>query len=165
MGRRRAGTRGATVLLCLVLVAGASACSGDDSEGQSPTEEPPSPTAAPAPATELGEIVWAGAVDPASSAPVDRRDAFPRDATVIHAVVRTGPLAADTSLTARWSFNGQPIEGADATVTATGPRDAGWFEFHLEWTGSGLWPVGTLGIDVTASTGESITSEVTIEGT
>jgi hypothetical protein len=162
--KRGNGAAGALILLCLALLVAATACSGDGA-GQTTTAVTPEPTATAVPPIDLEHIVWAGSVDPETSAPVDRRDAFPRDADVIHAVVRTGPLPAGITLTARWSFNGQPVEGATPMVTATDGREAGWIEFHLEWTGGGLWPVGTLGVNVSATTGEAISGTVEIAGT
>lgn len=151
----------ALALVCLAL----TACAGQD-------EEPPAPTATvvatsieAAAFTDLGPVVWASDIDPVTSEPADRREVFSRDATVIYAVLQTGPLAAGTTLTATWTFNGQPIEGIDVTVTADEARGGGWVEFHLEWNGAALWPVGTLAVEVTASTGESSESSVEIEGT
>lgn len=149
------------VLLCLVL----AGCSGQ-AEGPSPS----SPTVAPtttevAAATELGAVIWASEIDPVTSEPVARRDAFSRDEKHIYAVVETGPLAAGTTLTATWAFNAQAIEGVEVTVTADAARGAGWVEFHLEWSGAGLWPAGMLSVEITASTGESTRSTIEIQGT
>lgn len=151
--------RAALVLLCLVL----SGCGGRE-EGPSTSTVVSTPTDVAA-TTDLGAVVWASEIDPVTSEPIERRETFSRDEQDIYAVVETGPLAAGTTLTAAWAFNSQPIEGIDVTLSADAARSAGWVEFRLEWTGVALWPVGTLEVEITASTGESIRGMVEIRGT
>ncbi len=153
--------RAGLVLLCLAL----TSCTGQ-AEGPSTSSATVVPTSTQvAAATDLRAVVWASEIDPVTFEPVERREAFSRDEKHIHAVVETGPLAAGTTLTAAWAFNSQPIEGADVVVTADTARSAGWVEFHLDWNSAALWPVGTLAVEVTASTGESTRSTVEIQGT
>lgn len=141
------------MLLCLAL----TSCTGQ-AEGPSTSSATVVPTATQvAAATDLGAVVWASEIDPVTFEPVERREAFSRDEKHIH--------AAGTTLTAAWAFNSQPIEGTDVAVTADAARSAGWVEFHLEWNGAALWPVGTLAVEITASTGESTRSTVEIQGT
>lgn len=147
--------------LCLSL----AGCAGGDDEVSAPVTTVASTSTEPAAPTELGEIVWASEIDPTTSEPAGRREAFSRDENVIYAVVRTGPLAEGTTLTATWTFNDQPVEGIDVAVKADEARGAGWVEFHLEWNGATLWPVGTLAVTITASTGESTESAVEIHAT
>lgn len=149
--------------LCLAL----TGCIGEgDGASTVATEGTVVPTASDNPVrTELGAIVWTSGIDPETAEPIDRREAFARDVQTIYAAVETGPLAAGTTLTATWAFNGQPIQGADVTVTAEESISRGWVEFHLDWSGATLWPVGTLSVEISASTGESTTSSVEIQGT
>jgi len=144
--------------LCLALVG----CAFGDERVEAPSATVVATSIERAAPTELGEVVWASDVDPATSGPVGQREAFSRDEDVIYAAVKTGSLAAGTTLTATWTFNGQPVEGIDVAVTADEARGAGWVEFHLEWNGATLWPVGTLGVTITASTGESTKGTVEI---
>lgn len=153
--------RAGLVLLCLALVG----CSGRPEEASTPDSTVlPDSTAATEP-TDLGDIVWAGEVDPITSEPVDRRDAFSRADPRVYAVVKTGPLAAGTTLTATWTFNGQPISGTNVVLSADSALTAGWVEFHLEWNGLGLWPIGNLAVEITASSGESVRGTVEIRST
>lgn len=144
--------------LCLAL----AGCATGDERVEAPSGTVVATSAEQAAPTELGEVVWASDVDPDTSEPVGQRETFARDDDVIYAVVRTGPLAAGTTLTATWTFNGQSVEGIEVAVTADEARGAGWVEFHLEWNGATLWPVGTLAITITASTGESTEGAVEI---
>lgn len=148
-------------LLCLSL----AGCAGGDDEVAAPVATVVPTLTDPTAPTELGAVIWASEIDPATSKPVGQREAFARDQDIIYAVVRTGPLAEGTTLTATWAFNGQPIEGIDVAVTAEEARGAGWVEFHLEWKGASLWPIGTLAVTITASSGESTEGTVEIRGT
>lgn len=161
------GSSRRTVIVCVVLAmlcVTLAGCAGQDDEPSTSTATVVPATEEASVTTELGPVVWASEIDPVTSAPVDRREAFSRDEKTIHALVETGPLAAGTTLTAAWTFNGQPIEGIDVTVTADEARGPGWAEFRLEWNGAALWPVGTLTVRITASTGESTEGSIEIEG-
>lgn len=161
LSRHAKVTHAVLALLCLTL----AGCAEQDGElATSPATVGPATDEASV-TTELGPIVWASEIDPETSAPADRRETFSRDEKTIYALVETGPLAEGTTLTAAWSFNEQPIEGIDVTVTADEARGAGWVAFQLEWNGDTLWPTGILAVRVTASTGESAESSVEIEGT
>lgn len=152
--------RAGLVLLCLVL----TGCSWQE-EAPSTSGATVVPTSTRAVVTtDLGEVVWASEIDPTTSAPIDRREAFPRDHKRVYAVLETGQLAAGTTLTAAWAFNSQPIDGKDVTLSTDTARSAGWVEFHLEWTDTALWPVGILAVEITASSGESTRGTVEIQG-
>lgn len=149
------------MLLCLALIS----CDGGQG-GASTLDATSDPASIEGTApTELGDVVWASEIDPISFEPVERRETFSRDVSRVYAVVKTGPLAAGTTLTAAWAFNGQPVEGIDVALHVDAARNAGWVEFHLDWNGAALWPVGNLAVEITASSGESIGSTVEIRGT
>lgn len=153
--------RAGLVLLCLML----AGCSGQGgAPSTSSTMVVPTSTQA-AVTTDLGEVVWASEIDPITSVPLERREAFSRDEKRVYAVLETGPLAAGTTLTATWAFNSQPIDGRDVILRTGTAQSAGWVEFHLEWTDTALWPVRTLGVEITASTGESTRGMVEIQNT
>ena len=152
--------RAGLVLLCLLL----NSCNWRE-EAQSTSSATVVPTSTQVATTDLGEVVWASEVDPTTSAPIERREAFSRDEKRVYAVLETGPLAAGTTLTATWAFNTQPIDGRDVTLDTDTARSAGWVEFHLEWTDTALWPVGVLAVEITASSGESTRGTVEIQGT
>ncbi len=152
--------RAGLVLLCLLL----NSCSWRE-EAPSTSSATVVPTSTQVATTDLGEVVWASEVDPTTSAPIERREAFSRDEKRVYAVLETGPLAAGTTLTATWAFNTQPIDGRDVTLDTDTARSAGWVEFHLEWTDTALWPVGVLAVEITASSGESTRGTVEIQGT
>ncbi len=152
--------RFASVLLVMFLVAGCST-GGDDVD---PTAEPtvePTPTIEPTPAMSMGEVQWATQLDD-SGAPVESLTQVSRTVQVIHAVAQLSAVPPGTRYTAEWTINGQTIEGKSETVEVSDGAASGWISFSLTWTGEALWPVGALGVTITADTGESITGTVQI---
>lgn len=147
------------------LLAGCSA-NGGDNNGTTP---PPATTEITASVPEdaggldLRPIVWTDTVDGATGEPGSRLEVVPRDTTLIHATVETGSIPAGTTFEAVWSFNDEVIPELTTTLEVAEPRRAGWIGFDLTWTGATYWPQGTLSVEITASTGESVRSSVEIQ--
>lgn len=128
-----------------------------------PTATPPVVSEPPEQPVRFEPVVWTTGIDPGTGEPIDRVEAFPRDTVTIYAAVEVINLPEGATLSATWEINGRPVEGLQATIEVDRAQPAGWAEFHLDWNGRTLWPVGTLRIVITSSTGESIEGSVRIE--
>jgi hypothetical protein len=142
------------------------------------TARPQAPIASPTPALpaafstigspvagaagEIGDVVWARSVDPATKAPVDRTTSFPPDAPAIYAVVPVVRLAPNARLTASWSYNDTSLDAFTQTVTAGGESGARWVEFHITRSSSVPWPAGDYTIVVRLADGVAQTASVTV---
>ncbi len=160
-GRVLAWGRLASVVLVALLVAGCSSGGGDEPE---PTAEPtvePSPTVEPTPAMSMGDVQWAIELDDAG-APVEPVTQVSRSIQVIYATAELRAVQPGARYTAEWTINGKPIEGKSETVEVTDGAASGWISFSLTWTGEALWPVGALGVTITADSGEFTTGTVQI---
>lgn len=152
----------AAVMLLLVACGGG----GDDPE---PTATPPAtPAATPMPTEEpslaIGAVTWTLSVAD-SGAPGEALTQFPRSADTIHAVAAIEHANPGTEFTAAWTMDGLPVDGAGTTVVIDDGAASGWVSFSLTWNGEALWPVGELGITITAATGETSSGTVQITST
>lgn len=148
-------------LLALMLVA----CGGGSAEPE-PTQEPEKPTATPTPipALTLGEVVFSQSLDD-SGQPENAASDIPRSATTIVASVPVQHVPAGTSFSAVWTMDGTVVPGLESSTTMADGGASGWVSFTLTWDGATLWPVGQLGITITASTGETVVGSVPITST
>jgi hypothetical protein len=147
----------------VILVAG---CGGNDDPEETPPAATPLPTATPTevPAFALGDVVWALEVGE-DGAPVEPVTAFPRDAAQIFALVDARNIPEGETLSAVWTLDDVPVDGADASVTIDEATASGWVSYSLTWNGEALWPVGTLGITITSNSGATATGTIQIEST
>ena len=120
------------------------------------------PAATPAPVT-FGPIVWAGAIDPVTSAPVGASTSFPPDAVAIYAVAPVKNVTPGLTVSAEWSFNGVTLSGVASTVVATQAVADGWIEFHLTLTAGQTWPAGTYRVVVHQTVGDSVHADVKVK--
>lgn len=156
--RSRALIRWSWILAVFSVGLALGACQGDEGPGSTPA-----PSAVrEMPPVLFRSVVWTTAVDPATGQPADRIEVFPRDTKRIIAAVEVMNLPAGGALTATWTMNGRPVEGLDSTIRVDRAQPSGWAEFHLDWAGPTMWPVGTLTILITSSTGETVESSVRI---
>jgi hypothetical protein len=137
--------------------------SGDSSE---PTAEPTTspaatPVATPAPTLAIGEVIWSTSASE-SAASVESLAQIPRSTEVIFAGATVSNAPAGTELSAVWTIDGLAVEGLSETVTIEDGAASGWVSFSLTWEGETLWPVGQLGVTITADSGESTTGTVMI---
>ena len=164
-GRRRITRRGSLALLAgagLLLVG----CAEDDDPGQTPAPDlPVSPTveATPTlpPEASLGPVIWSTSLSEEGEPDVVV-ETLTRDAPVIYASVEGTNLDQGETVTATWTLDGQPIEGIDSAVTIEEDAERGWVTFSLPWEGEAMWPVGQLGVTITASTGATSTGQIQI---
>jgi len=162
--RRRHSPVGWVALLALVSTLLVGCSIGGSSEGEPEVTVAPTIEPTAEPVTRFGEVTWATAVED-TGAPAEDLEAFPRDTETIHAVVPVENAPAGETITARWSMDGVTIDAIDATVTIDEATQAGWVTFALTWEGDALWPVGTLGVDITAASGATVRGEIQIEST
>ena len=138
----------------------------DDDQRQTPLPDstlPPTMEATPTlpPQAGLGPVTWSTSVT-GQGEPEAVVETLPRDAPVIYAAVEGTNLDQGETVNATWSLDGQPIEGIDDTVTIEEDAERGWVTFSLTWEGEALWPVGQLGVTITASTGAMTTGQIQI---
>jgi hypothetical protein len=104
---------------------------------------------ATAAATQISDIVWATATDPATNAPIELVSSYRPDARRIIAAVHMDALMAGSIVEATWEYNDTSL---DAFTTQLRPSDTGadqWISFYIERDPEVEWPVGTY--DVTVS--------------
>lgn len=140
------------------------------SMGDGTSDPDPAPTSAatvastPAPVVQLGAVVWSTGLAE-NGEPAADLDALPRDAPVIYAVAPVQSVVAGEKVTANWSLDGVPIDALATTVTLDEATDSGWVSFALTWEGETFWPVGSLEVSLSASSGSTVTSSIQIEST
>lgn len=109
---------------------------------------------------EIGAVVWATAVDPATKAPRQRVAAFPADARTIYATLPIVRITRGTTLAASWSYNDTPIPQLNSAVTAPADAENIWVEFHLTLKPGvaatpplrpGTWPAGTYRVTISVN--------------
>ncbi len=156
-------SRMAMVAVLAILLAG---CSVGGVSSDSSLDATPVPTLqpTPTPVARLGAVIWTTALDE-TGGPTENLASIRRDAAAIYAVVPVESVTAGETLTAQWSIDGTPIDAIGSTVTIDEASESGWGSFALTWEGETLWPVGTLGIAISASSGVTATGEVQIEST
>jgi hypothetical protein len=148
-----------------LLLFGCSGGGGGDDPTPVPTPMPTSePTATPTPSTQLGAVVWSTSLD-ADGAPTEELTAMPRDTDVIYAVVRVDTATAGDALDAVWALDEVPIDAIASSVTIDEAAAAGWVSFSLTWEGESLWPLGTLAVTITATSGASTSGTIQIQST
>jgi hypothetical protein len=162
----RCASRAVTALSLAIgialLVAGCSG--GDDPESTPPATRLPTVEPTSTPAMSLGNVTWTTSLDDAG-APVDDLTSFPRNTEVIYAVVNVKNVVDGETLTASWSLDDVPIDAIASSVTLSTPSGSGWASFALTWEGESLWPVGTLQVTISGSSGASATGMIEIEST
>jgi hypothetical protein len=156
--RFRAGWSFAVIMV--IVLAGCSTGDGEDAITPDATSSPELEQAPP-PIAQLGSVTWATGIDE-SGAPVDDLEEFSRHSSLIYAVVEVENASAGETLSAAWSLDDVPIEAIASTATIDREVGSGWVSFSLTWEGESLWPVGTLGVAITASSGATTTGAIPI---
>ena len=104
--------------------------------------------AATAVASQVGDVVWATATDPATNAPVEPVSSYPPDALRIIAAVHADALSAGSNVEATWEYNDTSL---DAFTTRLTPSERGtdqWISFYIERDPEVEWPVGTYEVQI-----------------
>lgn len=124
--------------------------------------------------TTIGEVVWTGAVDPATQAPAEPLETIPDDTPEIFATLPLTSIAAGTVIGATWSYNGVPLDTLTASVTASTASADTWVAFRLdrvenpatpEPRSEADWPDGEYGVVITVDGQVVQESTVTVEET
>ncbi len=124
--------------------------------------------------TTIGEVVWTGAVDPATQAPAEPLETIPDDAPEIYAALPLTSIAAGTVIGAAWSYNGVPLDTLSASVTASTASAGIWVAFRLERAENPAtpeprseadWPDGEYGVVITVDGQVVQEATVTVEET
>lgn len=147
-------------VLALILMG----CGGANDPELDPTAEPPTATSQPTPGLQMGQVLFTQTIA-ADGAAVDPSPEIPRSATSIYAVVEVANVQPGSSFSATWTMDGTAIPELDGQTTLETGASSGQIAFHLIWEGAALWPVGTLGVTITASSGEMVSGDVQIVST
>ncbi|HYJ13292.1 MAG TPA: hypothetical protein VEW66_06855 [Thermomicrobiales bacterium] len=148
------------VMLALVLMG----CGSADNPDSVPTVGPATATPQPTPSLQMGQVLFAESIGPDGAA-VDPAPQIPRSTTSIYAVVEVANVQPGSSFSAAWTMDGTAIPELDSQTSLEAGASKGQIAFHLNWDGAALWPVGTLGVTITADSGETVSGEVLIVST
>lgn len=146
------------ILVGIAICATLAACGGGESSPDAtPTAESTpmvasTPTVASAP-MEIGQIIWAEETDPISGAPVAEVSGFTTESPAIVALIEVTNLPANTQFAATWTLNDSVISDSPMTVIAQGDMTHAWISFRFTRDGDRRYPVGQIGITITASDG------------
>jgi hypothetical protein len=97
---------------------------------------------------QLGEIVWATAIDPATSAPTDAVVSYVPDAPQIIAAATAHSLPSGSRLEATWEYNDTPLEAFTTQLVASDSINETWVSFHIERDPDVPWPEGTYEVTI-----------------
>lgn len=151
-----------SAMAVLLLLVGCGGSDGDPEPTATPLATPPAtpiPTAVPTLA--IGEVTWTLSVTSAGE-PGEAVTQFPRSADVIYALVSIEHAHPGSEFSATWTVDGLPVEGVSDTVVIENGAVSGWVSFSLTWNGEALWPVGELGVTISADTGEASSGAILI---
>jgi hypothetical protein len=162
--RLPAGARQLAVLLAILVTLMGSVAGAQTPDSTATPSAAASPTAAVviADVAELGEVVWARDIDPATNAPVRQATGFVTTDPAIHAVVPVIRILQGTVVAARWSFKGAPVPALDAEVTADRSYENGWIAFTLTRPDDQIWPIGEYGITILVNGVEALSASMIV---
>jgi hypothetical protein len=146
--RRSLGALG-VALVCAMLVS----CGGElrlappaSPSPQAITEEAAGAAATPVNttvATRFGEIVWATAIDPKTSAPIEPVSSYRPDAPRIIAVMQAFGLSAGSAVEATWEYNNTSLDAFSTRLQPAHSTAESWISFRIDRSPDVPWPVGT----------------------
>ena len=93
--------------------------------------------------SQIGDIVWTAATDPASNEPTDAVASYRPDAPRIIAAVRTRALSAGSIIEATWEYNDTSLDAFTTRLTPSASGAEQWISFHIARDPEVPWPVGT----------------------
>ena len=99
-------------------------------------------------ATRFGPIVWATAIDPATSAPIEPVPSYPPGAPRIIAVMQTFALSAGSVIEATWEYNNTSLDAFSTRLVPPSSTAESWISFHIERNPDVPWPEGTYEVSV-----------------
>jgi hypothetical protein len=128
-----------------------------------PVASPSAMAATPVPEPPLGEVVWATAVDPVTSAPSEPVTAFAPDAPRIIAAVASHRLAAGSRLKATWEYNQTSLDAFTTDLIIPEESTGQWVNFQISRAvTSEPWPEGTYAIAIAVDGTVTRTAEVEV---
>lgn len=151
---------GAILLGCLALAVGC----GRDNDGGGDQETGPSltPTAQPAPPFTVDDVIWTTGVNESTGVPLDQADAYTTISPAVVAVVPARNVPAGTEFTATWTIDDLDVPEANMSVTVEQDMSTAWVAFEFVRDDDRYFPLGTLEVTVTASSGETVDGSVEI---
>jgi hypothetical protein len=114
-------------------------------------------------ATRFGEIVWATAIDPKTSAPIEPVSSYRPDAPRIIAVIQASGLSAGSAVEATWEYNNTPLDAFSTRLLPAGSTAESWVSFRIDRSPDVPWPVGTY--EVTVSLNGTTVQQASVEVT
>jgi hypothetical protein len=114
-------------------------------------------------ATRFGEIVWATAIDPKTSAPIEPVSSYRPDAPRIIAVIQAFGLSAGSVVEATWEYNNTSLDAFSTRLLQAGSTAESWVSFRIDRSPDMPWPVGTY--EVTVSLNGTTVQQAAIEVT
>jgi hypothetical protein len=114
-------------------------------------------------ATQFGQIVWATAIDPETSAPIDRVSNYRSDAPQIIAVMQAYSVSAGSVVEASWEYNNTSLDAFSTRLVPADSTVESWISFRIERSPDVPWPVGTY--EVTVSLNGTTVQQASIEVT
>jgi hypothetical protein len=99
-------------------------------------------------ATQFGPIIWASAIDPTTSAPIESVPSYAPDAPRIIAVMQTFALSAGSVVEASWEYNNTSLDAFSTRLVPPSSTAERWISFHIERQPDVPWPVGTYEVSV-----------------
>lgn len=144
------------LIACALLLAACGSDDAPDADATPPPAEdnPAMATPPPVPEMQVGDIVWAVEIDEETGEPTEVVDIFATDSPGIIAVLEVENLPEGTEFSAKWTMNGQPIDGSDMDITAEGDLDHAWIVFRFTRDEGERYPIGQLGVTITSSDGD-----------
>jgi hypothetical protein len=169
MTTRRSLGVASLALVCAMLVS----CGGEPRLAPPVSPSPPVMTVSPAGAaatpvstavaTRVGQIVWASAIDPATSAPIEPVSSYRPDAPRIIAAMQTFRLSAGSTFEAMWAYNDTSLDAFSTRLAPAEGSAESWMSFYIERAPDVPWPVGTY--EVTVSLDGTMVQQAAIEVT
>ncbi len=129
-------------------------------------EIPVVPLATPARADilpQVGDIVWAAAIDPVTSAPTDPVSSYLPEAPQIIAAAPAHSLPAGSRVKATWEYNDTSLDAFATELVPTDTIEETWVAFHLDRDPNVPWPVGVY--EVTVSLEGTVIQRAAVEVT
>lgn len=147
------------VLACAVLLVACgndvpSPESGDATAVATPHSDGVDGDAPSAPEMDVGEIIWAQAVEPETGEPTDIVTRFNTESPAIIAVIEVSEVPSGTGFTASWTINDQSIDGIDMDISSSDDLEHAWIAFSFTRDEGQLYPIGQLNVVITTSEGD-----------
>lgn len=147
------------VFVCAVFLVACGGGGENDAPGDNAS--PPAGTPPPQSRMEVGEIIWAQAIDSSNGEPTEIVTSFTTQSPAIIAVIEADDIPVDTEFTATWTIDDQLIEGAEMDIAASEELPHAWIAFSFTRDPDQLYPPGQLGVTITTSEGHL--REATVE--